>query len=224
MKETDRKRSPTPEFLSRMGLMEGCNLADVTEAYHRRARSTHPDHGGSKEDFQLLCDDYEKAKRYVHGPHTLKSPNLPATNAAGLNPSANLAKLSEAKRFAIARRLGPVLTGTIIGSVTSIFGIAGGTLPIGLTVMSLLGTALCLVYLAASELPRLPAQLAAISFAVIWLFLTALMILMIPEIKYGLEHPEEPNSALLPLLLIFCYVLVTFFGLLGALASLTNKR
>ena len=221
MKEADRKRSPTPDYLCRMGLTESCSLSDVTEAYRRRARTTHPDHGGSKEAFQLLREDYEKAKRYVHAPHQLRPPILPAIDATGLNPSVNAG--ANAKRHSELKRLMPILAGTFLASLTAFVGFFVSPLPLPLSVFALLVSTLGWVYLFVAELPKLPTPLAAILFATYWMSVTTMLLVLGPDIKQAVANPVDMESAVLPLLASFAYVLVTIFGVLGVLVSLVDK-
>ena len=53
------------KFLRRLELGEHCSLEDVEQAFKCKASISHPDLGGSKEDFQQLQKDYEAAKRYA---------------------------------------------------------------------------------------------------------------------------------------------------------------
>jgi len=53
--------------LTRLGLTPPCTRADVTMAYHRLARTLHPDVGGSHDAFVALRASYEAALRLVEG-------------------------------------------------------------------------------------------------------------------------------------------------------------
>jgi len=58
--------SPAP-CLSQLGLTSWCSRADVTTAYHRLARTLHPDVGGSHDAFVTLRASYEAALQLVAG-------------------------------------------------------------------------------------------------------------------------------------------------------------
>lgn len=53
---------PTDCF-SQLGLSPSCSISDVKAAYRRLAKSAHPDHGGSHEQFLALQAAYEEALR-----------------------------------------------------------------------------------------------------------------------------------------------------------------
>lgn len=230
--------SRTPDFLRRLGLTETCSLSEVRAAYRRHAYAAHPDRGGSTEKFKLLCDDYEKAKRYAHAPHKLRPPILPTNQTTGLNPSVNLGGTSNTKRnnykrnkhhrtknnHSIASQSIPILVGTSLSGLTAIAAFLGLTLPMELTAAALLVATMGCVYLAVAELAKLAPALAALVFFVVWFSLSALMLVVSPEIKHALAHPEDFELAALPLLALFAYLLVTFFGFLGVLVSMTNKN
>lgn len=59
------RQSLPQDFLKRLGLSRDCSVEDVREAYLRKAHVTHPDHGGDKNAFQQLKQDYEEALRYA---------------------------------------------------------------------------------------------------------------------------------------------------------------
>lgn len=213
----------TPDFLYRMGLTTDCSLAEISQAYHRRARCSHPDHGGSKEEFQLLCDDYEKAKRYIEGPHKLKPPILGSANSEATNPSlAKLATAAAAQRNWLDSEILPIVIGTFLSGLVAFLGFS--RLPIGLTVVAALGFVGGLVSIAVIGLPKIPKHIAVIASVTVWILLTGFMLFIAPEIKAVLSNPNDPQVATLPLLAIFSYVLVTFLGSLGLLVALTSKR
>jgi VanZ family protein len=54
-----------PEFIVRLGLLLPCTPADVESAYRDRAKSAHPDAGGSSAEFTQLQADYEAALEYA---------------------------------------------------------------------------------------------------------------------------------------------------------------
>jgi len=56
--------SPAP-CLRQLGLTSWCSRADVTTAYHRLARTLHPDVGGSHDAFVALRASYEAALQLV---------------------------------------------------------------------------------------------------------------------------------------------------------------
>jgi VanZ family protein len=54
-----------PEFIARLGLLLPCTPDDVESAYRDRAKSAHPDAGGSNAEFTQLQADYEAALAYA---------------------------------------------------------------------------------------------------------------------------------------------------------------
>jgi hypothetical protein len=60
-------QTSTAPCLSQLGLTSLCSRADVTTAYHRLARTLHPDVGGSHDAFVALRASYEAALRLVMG-------------------------------------------------------------------------------------------------------------------------------------------------------------
>ena len=46
-----------------LGLDEGATLAEVRRAFRARAKTTHPDHGGSRSEFEALRAAFEAARR-----------------------------------------------------------------------------------------------------------------------------------------------------------------
>jgi len=61
------QRPSAAPCLTRLGLTPPCTRADVTTAYHRLARTRHPDVGGSHDAFVALRASYEAALRLVAG-------------------------------------------------------------------------------------------------------------------------------------------------------------
>jgi hypothetical protein len=59
------QRTSAAPCLTRLGLTPPCTRADVTTAYHRLARTRHPDVGGSHDAFVALRASYEAALRLV---------------------------------------------------------------------------------------------------------------------------------------------------------------
>ena len=62
-------RLDRPTFMTILGLLPPYELDDVKAAYHDKARTMHPDHGGNANDFIHLKEAYEHAIEYVtfHG-------------------------------------------------------------------------------------------------------------------------------------------------------------
>src|ERR1700679_3997388 len=62
-------RLDRPTFMTILGLLPPYELDDVKAAYHDKARTMHPDHGGNANDFIPLKEAYEHAIEYVtfHG-------------------------------------------------------------------------------------------------------------------------------------------------------------
>lgn len=54
-----------PEYMATLGLLPPYSLDDVHEAYREKAKTTHPDHGGTTVDFRKLHEAYEQAQEYV---------------------------------------------------------------------------------------------------------------------------------------------------------------
>jgi hypothetical protein len=54
-----------PEFMVRLGLIPPYTVDDVKQAYLEKARSLHPDHGGSTADFVAIQDAFEQATQYA---------------------------------------------------------------------------------------------------------------------------------------------------------------
>ena len=56
-------------FKALLGVLPPYNVEDIKQAYWRRVKKLHPDHGGDVEDFRALQEAYEQAKLYVdfHG-------------------------------------------------------------------------------------------------------------------------------------------------------------
>lgn len=54
-----------PEFMATLGLLPPYSLEDVRQAYKLKVRQTHPDAGGSADEFKNLQDAYEHAVEYV---------------------------------------------------------------------------------------------------------------------------------------------------------------
>jgi hypothetical protein len=60
-------QTSTTPCLLQLGLTPPCTRADVTTAYHRLARTLHPDVGGSHDAFVALRASYEAALRLIMG-------------------------------------------------------------------------------------------------------------------------------------------------------------
>lgn len=54
-----------PDFIARLGLLLPCTPEDVESAYRDRAKTAHPDAGGSTAEFTQLHADYEAALEYA---------------------------------------------------------------------------------------------------------------------------------------------------------------
>jgi hypothetical protein len=54
-----------PDFLVKLGLALPCSPEDVKQAYLERAKTMHPDAGGTVEGFVALQEAYEKAAEYT---------------------------------------------------------------------------------------------------------------------------------------------------------------
>jgi hypothetical protein len=54
-----------PPFMVTLGLLPPYTREDVQAAYHEKAKTTHPDRGGSTIDFEELHEAYERAQEYV---------------------------------------------------------------------------------------------------------------------------------------------------------------
>ena len=66
MANTSRDDSePRPEFMVALGLMPPYTVEDVKRAYFEKARTAHPDGGGSVETFVKLHDAYVKATEFA---------------------------------------------------------------------------------------------------------------------------------------------------------------
>ncbi|RBI61138.1 molecular chaperone DnaJ [halophilic archaeon] len=48
-----------------LGLSTGATLSDVKSAYRDRVKEVHPDHGGSREEFQRVREAYTTAKKHA---------------------------------------------------------------------------------------------------------------------------------------------------------------
>jgi hypothetical protein len=56
---------PRPEFMVTLGLAPPYTLDDVKQAYLEKAKTAHPDRGGTASDFALLQDAFERAQEYI---------------------------------------------------------------------------------------------------------------------------------------------------------------
>jgi hypothetical protein len=54
-----------PPFMVTLGLLPPYSREDVQEAYHEKAKTTHPDRGGSSAEFEKLHAAYEQALEYM---------------------------------------------------------------------------------------------------------------------------------------------------------------
>ncbi len=59
--------SAAPSSLQLLGLDPSCGELDIRRAYRRKARQSHPDHGGDAESFKQLQRAYEAALHFVGG-------------------------------------------------------------------------------------------------------------------------------------------------------------
>ena len=60
-----RLTEPTEDDLGVLGLSRGCTADDVRAAYRRLAKETHPDRGGSVEEFRRVNEAYERVVKVV---------------------------------------------------------------------------------------------------------------------------------------------------------------
>lgn len=65
MSQIDAATVDRPEFMTTLGLLPPYTVEDVRQAYKLKARTAHPDAGGSAEQFKHLNDAYEHAVEYV---------------------------------------------------------------------------------------------------------------------------------------------------------------
>ena len=63
MDTTPKQRRPP--FMVTLGLLPPYTREDIQAAYHEKAKTTHPDRGGSATDFEELHEAYERAQEYV---------------------------------------------------------------------------------------------------------------------------------------------------------------
>ena len=54
-----------PAFMVTLGLLPPYTREDVQAAYREKAKTAHPDHGGSASEFEKLHEAYERAQEYV---------------------------------------------------------------------------------------------------------------------------------------------------------------
>lgn len=54
-----------PTFLATLGLLPPVTAEDVKQAYLERVKTAHPDKGGTREQFQVLQEDYQRALEYA---------------------------------------------------------------------------------------------------------------------------------------------------------------
>jgi hypothetical protein len=57
----DWARTHTPRAVAALGLRMPCSEADLLQAYRRRVKRLHPDHGGEERRFLRLQADFEEA-------------------------------------------------------------------------------------------------------------------------------------------------------------------
>ena len=56
------------ESMAFLGVHMDASANEVREAYYEKARTTHPDHGGTVESFDLLKAAYDEALAYARRP------------------------------------------------------------------------------------------------------------------------------------------------------------
>jgi hypothetical protein len=54
-----------PDFLQVLGLLPPVTVEDVKQAYRSKVKSTHPDAGGSEQEFQLVQQAFDRALEYA---------------------------------------------------------------------------------------------------------------------------------------------------------------
>src|SRR5260370_13383814 len=54
-----------PPFMVTLGLLPPYTHEDIHVAYREKAKTTHPDRGGSATDFEKLHEAYERAQAYM---------------------------------------------------------------------------------------------------------------------------------------------------------------
>jgi VanZ family protein len=54
-----------PDFLTRLGVLLPCSEEDVKAAYREKVKAAHPDHGGSREAFLQLEEDFQNSLQYA---------------------------------------------------------------------------------------------------------------------------------------------------------------
>jgi hypothetical protein len=62
---TPHSRDPRPEFMATLGLAPPYAIEDVHQAYREKAKTTHPDRGGSAAAFNAVHDAFQQAQAYL---------------------------------------------------------------------------------------------------------------------------------------------------------------
>ena len=68
-----------PPFMVTLGLLPPYTREDIQEAYHEKAKTTHPDRGGSASDFEKLPDHSWMLDRFEDGLFTSPPLKPPVT-------------------------------------------------------------------------------------------------------------------------------------------------